>query len=94
MGPTSKDATTNGLGATNQKISSKLHCDWHELLGSREDNKFWAENLRRKLNLNNFSLLGGLLLHGNMGPTLLDATTNRLGDHKPKNLIETSEYIR
>ena len=28
-------------------------------------------------------------LHGNMAPTSKDATTDRLGDHKPKNLFET-----
>ena len=37
-----------------------------------------------------FFIASWLLLHGNMGPTSKDATTNRFGDHKPKNLIETS----
>ena len=37
----------------------------------------------------NCSLFRWFLLHGNMGPTSKDATTNCLGDYKPKNLCAT-----
>ena len=44
---------------------------------------FFKENV-------NSSLLLGFCYMETWGPTSKDATTNRLGDHKPKNLIETS----
>ena len=37
-----------------------------------------------------FFIASWLLLHGNMGPTSQNATTNRFGDRKPNNLIKTS----
>ena len=36
------------LETTNQKIYSKLHCDRHELLESREDGKFWVHKIYGK----------------------------------------------
>ena len=37
-----------------------------------------------------FFISSWFLLHGNMGPTSKNATTNRLGDHKLKNLVKAS----
>ena len=45
MGPTSKDGKKRPWRPQTKKIYSKLHCDRYELLGSREDSKFWVHNI-------------------------------------------------
>ena len=45
MGRTSKNATTNRFGDHKPKISLKLHCDRHELLGSSEHCKLWVQKI-------------------------------------------------
>ena len=52
--------------------------------GHHTSNPPWLKTQSRQ-----FFIAASVLFHGNMVPTLLYATRNGLGDHKPKNLIET-----
>ena len=49
-----------------------------------------SDPLWLKTQSQHFFIAAWLLLHGNMGPTSKNATTNRFGDRKLKNLIKTS----